>query len=131
MSNSEQPENTPGKPLNDRQRAVIDTLIMGRTISAAAKECGVARRTAHGWLQDDDFQAALEARRREIADRVGEDIADVQRVALGIVKDFLTGERQQATTYKIETAKQILFKMGAFSPARGQCENKPSPGAQS
>jgi hypothetical protein len=123
MSNFE----IPGKPLNDRQRAVIDALVMGRTISAAAKECGVARRTAHSWLQDAAFQAALAVRRKEIADRVGEDIADIQRIALAIVKDFLTGNGQQMSHYRIEVAREILMKTGCFSPARGQRDTKPSP----
>jgi hypothetical protein len=131
MSNSEQPNEPAVKPLNDRQRAVIDTLIMGRTISAAAKECGVARRTAHGWLADDDFQAALEARRREIADRVGDDIADVQRLALAIVKGFLSGETVPGGAYRIETAKDILFKTGILSPPKCQRDGKTSSGVQS
>jgi hypothetical protein len=127
MSDSEQPQNGTGKPLNDRQRAVIDTLIMGRTISAAAKECGVARRTAHEWLANDDFQASLEARRREIADRVGDDIAEVQRLALGVVKEFLAGERNPGTAYKIETAKEILFKTGVFSLPRAPLKSGGQP----
>jgi hypothetical protein len=126
VSEIEQTENPPGKPLNDRQAALIDTLVMGRTISAAAKECGVARRTAHGWLQDDAFQAALAARRQEIADRVGEDIADVQRLAVAVVKTFLTEDRPQMSAYKLQVAQAILFKMSAFSPPRAQRDTKTS-----
>lgn len=118
MSTSEQSVQTSGKALNDRQRMVIDALVMGRTITAAAKECGVARRTAHGWLADDAFQAALEGRRREISDRVGEDVAEVQRLALAIVKGFLSGDGVERSQWRIETAKEILFKMGTLAPPR-------------
>ncbi len=118
MSTPEQPEPTATKGLNDRQRLVIDALVSGRTISAAAKDCKVSRRAAHGWLQDPAFLEALEARRREIADRVGESIAEIQSLAVGIVKGFLAGDTQSISAARLATAKEVLFKMGAFTPAR-------------
>ena len=106
------------KALNDRQRAVINSLCTGFTIKDAAKSCGVARRTTSGWLQDDAFQEALALRRQEIADRVGDDVAEVGRLALGVVKGYLASpddNMHRISPYKINLAKEILLKMNLFA----------------
>ena len=41
-----------------REKA-ITLLLSEKTIEAAAKKCGVTRRTLHRWLRDSEFQAAL------------------------------------------------------------------------
>ncbi len=59
------------KALSPEQTRVLEHLLSGQTISAAAKAVGVDRSTLHRWArQDFEFQAEFNRMRRELADAV-------------------------------------------------------------
>lgn len=73
----------------EQERAIV-ALLTHPTITDAANEVGVSRRTLHRWLQDPDFQMALQA------------ALDAQSAALG---HAMAGLAQQA----VETLQAVLI----------------------
>jgi transposase-like protein len=52
--------------LNEKQRAAVELLAMGRSYVVAAKELDIGRRTLFDWRQKEAFQLALRQRHREL-----------------------------------------------------------------
>src|SRR4051812_24911993 len=82
------------RPTTARQDLVIDALLNGQTVVKAAETTGVGRRTIYDWMEKPEFRAELERRRGELAERVGEDTAEVRRLALEILKGYLSGSTE-------------------------------------
>ena len=102
----------PAKGLNDRQLRLIDALVAGQTISAAAKNAKVGRRTVHDWLDTAEFRAELEARRQEVRARVADDVAEVGRLAVGVLKQFLADEQARVSPFRVNVAMDLVKAMG-------------------
>jgi hypothetical protein len=101
---------------NDRRARVIDALTAGVTVTAAAQQCGVARRTLCYWLKDPAFQAAIADRRQRIADGVADELTDVALLALRTVKRCLAGEdRNDWNPFRVAVAKELVIAMGLMA----------------
>lgn len=63
--------NEDSEALSPDQIKALELLLSGETVSAAAKAVGIDRSTVHRWLREDfEFQAALNRKKRELADAV-------------------------------------------------------------
>ena len=61
------PQNTTPEKLTAQQERVLERLLTGETVTAAAEAEGVDRSTVHRWRREDlAFQAAYNQRRREL-----------------------------------------------------------------
>ena len=57
--------------LKPEQINALERLLLGETVTAAAKAVGIDRSTLHRWLRKDfEFQAAFNRRKRELAEAV-------------------------------------------------------------
>jgi transposase-like protein len=52
--------------LTERQKAAIELLLMGKTMTATARALEIDRKTLYNWRSDDRFREVLEERRREL-----------------------------------------------------------------
>lgn len=79
-------------PIVTRQARVIDLLVTGLPVSQVARLSGVGRRTVYDWQADPEFCDRLQRRRQEVAGRLDEDIAELGRLAVAVLKDYLSEE---------------------------------------
>ena len=93
------PDLLPAAPagITPRQAIVIDLLATGSTITKAAEQGGIARKTLYNWLETEAFQAALTARRRELAERVAESVQELGAACVGTLMDILRAMRKTTT----------------------------------
>lgn len=86
------------RDISTKQSAAIGRLLIGDTISAAAKAAGVSRSTLHRWLSDDfHFTAALNHERQLIVLRSEAKLWGLVDQAIGVAEDALTeGDRRVA-----------------------------------
>jgi hypothetical protein len=97
-----------------RQAILIDLLAIGTPIVRAAEQGGVSRRTVYNWLENGAFRTALDARRRELADRVTE----LGQVAITALIDVLQADGETLGYEKkarAELAERLLVGMGLLA----------------
>src|SRR4051812_27860912 len=71
----------------EQERAIV-LLGSGKTVTAAAEETGVGRRTLHRWMREDPvFIAALNAWRRELRDSTRSQLLGVAPEAVEAVRE--------------------------------------------
>jgi DNA-binding CsgD family transcriptional regulator len=119
------PDIPPAGPasITPRQAIVIDLLATGLTITKAAEQGGIARKTAYNWLESATFRAALDHRRREFAAHVADRVAELGQTCLTTLMDYLTSEDKDGygSQSRVKLAAELIEKMGllaAPSPAR-------------
>ena len=103
----------PPTGITPRQQLLIDALATGMTITKAAEHVGIARKTAYNWLETEEFQAALADRRKELAERVAERVAELGQASVSTLLDYLAADNSQ--TYepgKVKLAERLLDRMG-------------------
>lgn len=107
--------------ITPRQAIVIDLLATGSTITKAAEQGGIARKTLYNWLETEAFQAALEARRRELADRVADRVADLGHASIGTLIGYLTSEATSSyEPGQVKLAERLIEKMGLLAGSPGK-----------
>jgi hypothetical protein len=111
-----------------RQAIIIDQLASGLTITKAADRGGVARKTIYNWLETEAFQAALAARRKELADRLTDRVAELGGVAITTLMDVLQTDEEVAYTRKTqaELAERLLNAMGILNASKPSTDKSQS-----
>ena len=111
MSQNATPTDTPLRP---DQLTVIESLVAGKSITAAAKQAGIRRETVHRWMREDyEFQAALHRLRRELLESVGAQVLATSRRAAETVDKAVAGG-------DVKTALQVLRGTGMLSGDRAR-----------
>lgn len=93
--------------LTSKQLAVLEALLSGSNVSAAAKAAGVHRSTIHEWLHQPPFQAALEDARRTRTLAVKDALHAMADTALAAVRAVLTDPKAAAPT-RVRAALAVL-----------------------
>lgn len=120
------PDIPPAAPpeITPRQAIVIGLLATGSTITMAAEQGGIARKTLYNWLEADAFQAALAARRRELADRMADRVAELGHASIGTLIGYLASEATSGyEPGQVKLAERLIEKMGLLAGSTG----KPGP----
>jgi hypothetical protein len=74
---------------------------------------GIARKTLYNWLETEEFQAALTARRKELADRMAERVAELGHASIGTLIGYLSsGETTSYEPGQVKLAERLIEKMG-------------------
>jgi hypothetical protein len=114
MSSNDPAAGLPG--ITPRQAIVIDLLATGSTLTKAAEQGGIARKTLYNWLESDEFQAALTARRKELAGLVAERVAELGHASIGTLIGYLASEA--TSNYEpgqVKLAERLVEKMGLLA----------------
>ena len=93
------PDSTLFDTLTAVQQQVLQALVAGQSISAAAKEVGIHRSTVHLWTQKHpDFACVLLAARHHRADCLMDELADLAGLALDTFRQILSDGKAPAAT---------------------------------
>lgn len=107
--------------LSAKQREALALLILGKTISAAAREVGVGRVTLSRWVnQDAKFRAALNRARSEIHAAHADRMRALSLRAFDVLEELLEPEtpayvRLRAALAVIDAAKKLEKDVGLTS----------------
>ena len=94
--------------LTIQQRAAVDLLALGNTVTSVAEQVGVARQTVSEWLnQNPAFEAAVNQRRQELWDN----LTDRLRAILPNALDVLEQAVKQGS---IKAAIEVLKAAGLY-----------------
>src|SRR5262245_28291586 len=112
--------------ITPRQAIVVDLLATGSTITRAAEQGGIARKTLYNWLETEAFQAALMARRKEMADRVAERVAELGHASIGALMDYLGSDEKDhyGEPAKVKLAERLIERMGLLSGPTGKAAER-------
>ena len=93
------------------QIRVLESLVAGLSISAAAKEVGIHRTTVHLWTRTlPDFAGALLTLRQQRADQLIDELGDLADLAINTFRQILSDENASASVRlraAIEIAKLV------------------------
>ena len=107
----------PPADVTPRQQLLIDALATGMTITKAAEHVGIARKTAYNWLETEAFQAALADRRKELAERVAERVAELGQVSLTAIMEYISSDEKDSYNAppRVKLAVEMVEKMGLLA----------------
>ena len=102
------PDSTLFDSLSAAQREVLQALVAGQSVTAAAKLAGVHRTTVHLWTrQQPHFAHALLAARQDKADRMLDELGDLADLALNTFRQILSDEHASPAT-RLKAAMEIV-----------------------
>src|SRR5580765_3665281 len=78
------------KALSPKQYTLIEALVAGNTIIAAAKFAGVGERTAHTWLKQPAFRRAYQQAKQELFTEKMNGLKDEVHLAIATLKSCMT-----------------------------------------
>ncbi len=93
----------PGDCLNEKQRAAIELLILGRKIGDVAEAIGIDRKTLYNWRQDELFREELARRRTELWSRASQRLAAMVHPALDVLEEHLA-DRYEPIRFRAASA---------------------------
>lgn len=93
--------------LRPEQLRAILALLQGRTLTAAAREAGVDRRTLYRWGQEPAFVAALGQLQHELAGAVRRSVRAMAVEALATLRLLLNDPAVPASV-RLEAAREVL-----------------------
>jgi transposase-like protein len=111
------PSETPG--LNERQRAAIELLAMGKSFKAAAKALGVDARTIFNWRKDELFQSELDRRHQELWGNVTDRLRLLVDPSLEVMAEHLN-DAFDRNRYLAAATILRLAKVGARDRSRDE-----------
>ena len=98
------------------QQQVLQALVAGQSISAAANQAGIHRSTVHLWTQKHpDFARVLLAARHHRADCLMDELADLAGLALDTFRQILSDGKAPAAT-RLKAAIEIVKLVEAQRP---------------
>ena len=104
------PQNTTPEKLTAQQAGVLERLLAGDTVTAAAKAGKVDRSTVHRWLREDpEFQAAYNQRRRELQEAYAARMLSLADHAIASVEHAITNG-------DVRASMKLLDGLGLLSP---------------
>jgi hypothetical protein len=100
-----------------RQAIVIDLLAIGASITGAAEQAGVSRKSIYLWMENPPFKEALAARRKELADRVADRRTELAHVAITTIIEVLQSDKSLGYERRsqAELAERLLVGMGLLA----------------
>ena len=99
------------------QQQVLQALVAGESISAAAKEAGIHRSTVHLWAQKHpDFARVLLAARHHRAELVLDELGNLAGLALDTFRHILSDEQAPASV-RLKAAMEIVKLVEAQRPS--------------
>ena len=103
--------------LTPLQVQVLESLVAGLSVTAAAKQAGVHRTTVHLWTRTlPDFARALLTLRQQRADRVMDELGDLADAAINTFRQILSDEQAPASV-RLKAAMEIV-KLVEGSPEK-------------
>ena len=98
------------------QQDVLQALVAGQSISAAAKAAGIHRSTVHLWTQKhSDFARALLAARHDRADLLLDELGGLAGLALDTFRHILSDEQDPASV-RLKAAMEVVKLVEAQRP---------------
>jgi hypothetical protein len=82
--------------LSEKQRLAVEFLAAGQGYGKCADALGVDRRTIYNWRQDELFQEAVDARRKELWCRAGDRIRALLDPAIDVIEQHLKDDYDRA-----------------------------------
>ena len=90
-----------------KHRQAIAALLQQPTITQAAAEVGVTKRTLHNWLVDSDFRAELDAAETALIESVARQVSTAADEAAQVLRSVMADE-DASTGEKIRAARAVL-----------------------
>jgi hypothetical protein len=91
--------------LTEPQKAAIEFLLLGKSLSATARAIQIDRRTLYNWRQEELFQEVLEERRRELWSDAAGRLAALVHPSLDVMEQHLADRYDRA---RFRAASSIL-----------------------
>lgn len=114
------PDSTLLNTLTAVQQQVLQALVAGKSITAAAQEAGVHRTTVHLWTrQHPHFACAPLDARQEKADRLLDELTDLADLAINTFRHLLSDENASPAT-RLKAAMEIVKLVESQRPAQRQ-----------
>ncbi len=93
--------------LTPLQVQVLESLVAGLSVTAAAKQAGVHRTTVHLWTRNlPDFARALLTLRQQRADRLMDELGDLADLAINTFRQILSDESASASV-RLKAAMEV------------------------
>jgi transposase-like protein len=89
--------------LNEKQRAAMQLLLMGKKLSTIARTLGIDAKTLYRWRQDELFQEELDRRRRELWSAATDRLRALVHPAIDVLEQELAA-RYDRTRYRAANA---------------------------
>ena len=98
------------------QVQVLQSLVAGLSVTAAAKEAGIHRTTVHRWTRTlPDFARAYLTLRQQRADRLADGLGDLAGLAINTFRQLLSDESASASV-RLKAALEIVKLVEAQRP---------------
>lgn len=98
------------------QIQVLESLVAGRSVSAAAKEAGVHRTTVHLWTRTlPHFSRTLLTLRQQRSDQLQDELGDLAELAINTFRQILSDE-QTSASIRLKAAMEIVKLVEAQRP---------------
>ena len=95
---------------------VLQSLVAGLSVTAAAKEAGIHRTTVHLWTRTlPDFARAYLTLRQQRADRLVDELGDLADLAINTFRQLLSDESTSASV-RLKVAMEIVKLVEAQRP---------------
>jgi len=100
--------------LTPKQIEVIEALVIGASVTDAAKRAGVDRSTVYLWMREEtDFNAQLMLARRDCADAMRAGLRELADDAVATVREVLTSKEVSAAV-RLKAALAVLQSVGSM-----------------
>ena len=98
------------------QVQVLQSLVAGLSVTAAAKEASIHRTTVHLWTRTlPDFARAYLTLRQQRADRLSDELGDLADLAINTIRQLLSDESASASV-RLKAAMEIVKIVEAQRP---------------
>ena len=105
--------------LTPKQIEVIEALVIGASVTDAAKRAGVDRSTVYLWMREEtDFKVQLMLARRDCADAMRARLRELADDAVKTVREVLTSKEVSAAV-RLKAALAVLQSVGSMKEFAG------------
>jgi transposase len=104
-----------GVSLNEKKRAAVELLALGKSYTLAAKTVGVDRRTIFEWRQEQQFQSELRRRHQELWGDATERLQMLADPSIEVLVEHLN-DRYDRSRFRAATTILKLVKLGRKEP---------------
>ena len=109
-------ESTHFDTLTPIQLQVLESLVAGHSVTAAANEAGIHRTTVHLWTRTlPHFARALLTLRQQRADRLVDELGDLSHLAINTFRQILSDDKASASV-RLKAAMEIVKLCGSPTP---------------
>ena len=94
---------------NSKKNLAIAALLQNRTVTDAAKACGVSARTLYRWCEDKDFQDALKVAQQSAVSSTVRVLSELTGTAVSTLKSVMTNAKTPFGV-KVRAAEVVLSR---------------------